>query len=324
MAWRDWWLFKKRGGGKAKKKPAGRGRSSRASSGRGMPWPRWRTVWAVSQWAIGLAAIVALAWGWRVAESELLADARQAAPVLQPDMVELENQPATYQAWLVGDLKRLVIDAATPHPPRSRARLAAVHEAMSNTGWAASVRRVRLREGGGLIVEATWREAAAAVETYDGYRLVDVQGVRLPGLYERVDGLAEQGVPVIVGVASPAPEIGEVWPEREGDLSAGLALVGLVQPQPFASEVSAYDVSGRDDAGRVQLILRTTTGGLVHWGLAPGREQSIDVDAATKLERLASLVRSEGSIDAGGRRVEVFGPATAVFDRPGSSAESAD
>ena len=94
---------------------------------------------------------------------------------------------------------------------------------------------------------------------------------------------------------------------------AGLRLAALIEGEPYADQVVAYDVSDRDALGRLRLRLLTEAG-MVRWGLPPGDERGLEPDSETKRRWLSSVDRRRGSIDAGGRIVDVNGAAVYVYD----------
>jgi len=185
--------------------------------------------------------------------------------------------------------------------------------------WIERVDRVQRLPGGRLWISAQFRQPVAVVEKPDGYRLVTEQGVRLPGLYV-ADQLAEVALPVIVGASSAVPHEGRVWQGK--DMKAGLSLVRWLGQQPYWGQVRAIDVSGRDSRGRIHLVLRTQHGS-VRWGLPPGTEKTIEPNAVTKAAWLADVYHQRGAIDAGGNRVDVFGPAVFIHPAAQSPAVSA-
>ena len=59
---------------------------------------------------------------------------------------------------------------------------------------------------------------------------------------------------------------------------------------------------------------------MIRWGLPPGDEQTIEPDASVKKQWLANVYKTyRGSVDAGGKVVDVYG--AAVFVHPNRDAE---
>lgn len=253
----------------------------------------------------GLASVGALALGLWWAERELAGyhAARAEAPGAGDVEVELADRPA----WMSGAVERRLTattaEWAAASWTRGRGlRLAAM--ALAEEPWVESVRAVRRASDGRVVIEALYRRPVALVRGEDAYRLVDAAGVRLPGLYaasqtERV------GLPIVVGCVERPPAPGDAWQSEA--LRGGLALIAWVSGEAYADDVVAFDVGGRDARGRARLVLRTTGGGRVTWGLPPGSERAVEPVAERKLEAVRHVYEKFGSIDAGGKAVDVTG-----------------
>jgi hypothetical protein len=118
-------------------------------------------------------------------------------------------------------------------------------------------------------------------------------------------------LPVIMGVQSPATEPGNVWPGD--DLADALSLVKVLRDQPFFHQITVIDVTDRDAQHRARLTLFSSHL-QIKWGLAPGLGEPIERDTATKLQRLARVLRTQQTIANGGPPpiVEIFGPTALV------------
>jgi hypothetical protein len=100
-------------------------------------------------------------------------------------------------------------------------------------------------------------------------------------------------------VGQPPPAPGAAW---EGDdLRSGLAVIGAVEAQPFASQITAVLVGnfdGRTDPRRSHLELATDqAGGRIRWGSAPGSELEENT-VGQKLAILLENFRQTGRVDA--------------------------
>ena len=259
--------------------------------------------------ALGLVAmLVGVAVGWRYAERSLkhyTATTSRAARVAPAGVILAHEPPG--MSLLLGELKETVARQIGADPLRNDG-LRRAAEVLARNPWVERVHEVRRRGDGKILVSARIRQPVAVVKGVDGYHMVDAKGVRLPGLYlehqlESLDRL------VIVGVALQPGEAGEVWPGE--DLQAGLALIPWLVDAPYVKQIRAVDVSQRDTRGRVRLILHTDRG-MVRWGLAPGVDQAVELDVVGKLRRLEQLHTQKGSIDAGGKIVDIYGPAIFV------------
>jgi hypothetical protein len=289
-------------------------------------WDPRRTLRGLRYLGIAVAVGVSI-FGWSSAESYLAryATARAEVPA-SGDRVILMDAPLWMNQVWQDDLRRLVAaqvdrsvrlsDHGSVLDNQDLQRAAFV---LSQNPWVRQVHRIERYGGGRVRVWALYREPVAVVEGRDGYHLVDAQAVRLPGLYLRHQ-LAQLTLPLIVGVASAPSHEGAVW--AGGDLIAGLSLVRCLGEQPYIDQIRNIDVSGRDSHGRVHLVLHTDAG-VVRWGLSPVEEQSIEPSGATKAMWLAEVYRQRGRIDAGGKIVDLFGPAVFVhqptYDTPGAA-----
>lgn len=283
-----------------KKKQSTRGKRSAA------PPPSQRR----KQLLMGLVVIIALAglaWGWIAAERYLKNYITQTrGQAVQPDQVVLVDQPAWMSETVSAELRSLVSQqmSGQPFDPASLSRVAQV---LTQVPWVQTVKQVSRRPNGQIAVEAVYRQPVAVVEGRDGYHLVDAQAIRLPGLYQR-EQVASLPVPLVVGVKSaPPPQPGMVW--RGSDVQAGLALSQLLNDQPFADQILAFDVTGRDAQGRVRLAL-ITEAGRVEWGYPPGKEMTMEPTPQVKTQRLmwiANQPASRGKIDGGGKHLDISG-----------------
>jgi hypothetical protein len=276
------------------------------------PWDPKRTLAGLK--ALGVFALaVGLVIGWRYSERYLLeyARQRQAAPVTA-DQVELVDAPA----WMNQDIREQVRSVAAAHidpDPMDGKSLRRAAEALRDDPWVREVIQVARRSGGRVLVSARYRMPVAVIQGRDGYHLVDIQGVCLPGLYTlpQVDRL---GLVLVTGVSSAPPaNAGEVWPGE--DVRAGLALVRLLADEPYVDKIRSFDVGQRDERGRLRLVLHTADG-TVRWGLPPGQEHAIEPDAQVKLGWLRQLAQRDGALSTGGQIIDIYGPAVPGVRQP--------
>lgn len=284
-----------------KNKSKGKAKSSRGSANAGMGR---RLIW---QLLVVVVVIAAAAAGWYYAEDALRHYVRDTRTTqLSPDDIVLDEQPGWMTPAVAEELKQRV-SLQLVSDPLDGTSLQQAAAVLAEAPWVRQVHQVRRLSDGTVLVQADYRQPVAVVEARDGYHLVDDQAVKLPGLYAR-EQLEHLPLPRIVGVASAPPaDAGRQWAGR--DVLAGLELMSWLESQPFADQIEAYDVSGRDPQGRVRLSL-VTDGGEVIWGYPPGEERMVEVDAKTKLQRLhwiASQPMSQGRIDLNGRRLEIYG-----------------
>jgi len=295
-----------------------------AKSAKREKWDRQRTLQGV-KWLASAVILVALVAGWKYGQRDLVTYASQRGQLVSAETVELVNSPGWLHPDVQRDLKWLVAGHVTADPMDVTGLERAV-AALAGNPWVESVSRIE-RTRIGLRVHAAYREPAAAVmlprkrdnaddflRKTDRFYIVDVKGNRLPsdslGLRDeayRVEQLKEIGLPVIVGVSQPAPKAGELW--AGDDVQAGLSLSKLLRGEPYAGQIMAYDVAGRDRRNRVWLSLRTRSNGTVWWGLPPGQEKAIEPATKVKMQwltQISAMKEHRFSIDLGGKTVALY------------------
>lgn len=291
-----WFLSKK------KKKRAKPRRS--ASLMEPKAWDPKRTLAGLK--ALGLFALaIALVIGWRYGERYLLDYARQqhVEPV-GSEMIELVDAPAWMSEGIREQIRQTVAEPIDPDPLDGWSlRMAA--EALRHDPWVRDVNQVTRRTGGRVLVSARYRQPAAVIQARDGYHLVDAQGICLPGVYERHE-VQSLGLVLVMGVPDPPPaEAGAVWPGEE--VQAGLSLIRLLAAEPYMDKIRSFDVSQRDERGRLRLVLHTESG-TVRWGLPPGEEHAIEPDAAVKIGWLRQMAQRDSALSSGGQIIDIYGP----------------
>ena len=296
------------------------------------PWDPGRTLLALK--VVGsVAAVVLLAIGW-VRGQEVLgryvaSHHQQAVP--RP-VIELVDRPAWMSDAIAQDVRYAVAGEVTGDP-LDHAGLQRAAEALLLCPWVQgeAVQDVRIeRHGAAVHVAARYREPAALVMAPtrddrlrmlegrplmtdgDVFHLVDRDGVRLPPSY-RGDEAAVLGLPRVVRVRQPAPAVGQPWAGE--DVRGAIELARYIGGDPYFEQVKAIDAFEQDASGRLQLVLRTdlTRPSGAVWGPPPGSERPYDTDPQTKRLRLLNVYNDgRGSIDRGGKLVEVHGAATLV------------
>ena len=206
-------------------------------------------------------------------------------------------EPATWiNSDIRADLERTVLGKLTPDP-FDRDALAAAHAALAATGWLKDDLRLA-RDASGLVrVSGTWRVPAAAVRFENQDLLVTGTGELLPVKY-RPDA---SGYKVIVGASQRPPELGKLW--IGGDVQAGLQLLAALANTPGSQQIAAVDVS--EFGAARNLVLVTDLGNRILWG---GPIDLFNPGQATpnaKLQRLASLFREQGRVDAGRAMIDI-------------------
>jgi hypothetical protein len=256
--------------------------------------------------ALGVFALaVALVIGWRYGERYLLdyAKQRQDAPITA-EMVELVDAPAWMSEGIRDQVRQTASERIDPDPLDGKS-LRRAAEALEHDPWVREVIQVSRRTGGRVLVSARYRQPVAVIQGKDGYHLVDAQGVCMPGLYAMHE-VERLGLVMVLGVSTPPPaKAGEVWPGEE--VSAGLSLIRLLSAEPYMDKIRSFDVSQRDERGRLRLVLHTEDG-TVRWGLPPGEEHAIEPDAQVKLGWLRQLAQRDNALSSGGQIIDIYGP----------------
>ena len=243
--------------------------------------------------------------GWWLARGALWDYAgKHKSPPLQ---AELSDAPDWMNQLVREQLSATIVSRLSRDRFDGRELDRAVAELQQNP-WVERVHQVHRRRAGQVSLQATYRRPIAVVDSDNGFYRVDGQGVQLPGLFPqgRVRGL---DLPLIIGVAAQPPGAGRRWPGQ--DLIAALSLVEVLAGQPYADQIDAIDAHRRDRRGQPRLVLRTRHG-MVRWGLPPGQGEPTEPDTATKLRRLAQVHLELQAIDAGGKTVDIFGPAVFI------------
>ena len=290
-------------------------RSSRGSQPAGWDakWDPGRTLLGLKMLGGGAAAVL-LVIGWNAGEASLMHYAAQVrGGVVSADQVELVGAPGWMDPKLHEQLQAQVADAVMDDPLNRRG-LALSVELLQENPWVETVTQVRRRGEGHIRVEATYRMPAAVIAGRHGYHVVDRAGVLLEQNIDRAATRFSQ-LPLVTGVsAGPPAHPGDVWDGT--DIDAALTLEETLRREPYADQITAYDVSHRDLNGRLWLVLYTN-GPAVVWGLAPGRELSVEPEAPVKLGALRDWAYTHNSrIDTGAQVVWVYTGTAQTDARP--------
>ena len=306
-----WFLTRSKTGMK-KRKPRRRGGSARPR-----PWNPQRTLIALEIFGL-LVLIAGLASAWQVGEKWLADYAEQRRPFdVWVDHVRLHDAPPWMTAPVRQQIAERVAGVIKPDAMQGES-LEHAAAALAEDPWVANVKQIRRLGDGRIIIEADYREPVAVVETAIGYILVDIAGVRLPGVYLR-EQVGQLHLPMIAGVdAAPPDQPGRQWTGE--DLRAALALVELLSAEPYADQVRTFDVR-KTDLGMLRLAMLTDEGEVM-WGYPPGHEQTIEPSWRVKVERLRRLYASYHTISAGRAVVEIYGAAVQAYGEASSAAQT--
>lgn len=256
-------------------------KSKKPAANKAQPWDPQVTL-ARLKVAAAIVAIALGAYGWYAAERRLdqyVAQRFGEKPTAA--RVQLVDAP-TWMSPALRDQLRSAAASELSADPLDQQSLEAAYAAVAASPWVRSLHSVRRLGDGRVALHAAYREPVALIEARDGYHLVDAEGVRLIGPYDRAQ-LDALGMPVVTGVRAGAPRAGARWPGE--DVAAGLSLVLLLADEPAAEQIVAYDVSSRGPGGRLNLLLQTR-GEPILWGMPPGQGQPIEPADSVKLRHL--------------------------------------
>ncbi len=197
-------------------------------------------------------------------------------------------------------LTALVREALVGARPLRREPLREASLAIASTGWVNDEPTARWTEDGRIVVSADWRVPAAAVLVDGEEVLVDWEGHVLPLAYPKGSSNQFQ----ISNTALPDPGVGERWDEPE--LRDALRLLRELRDRDLLAQVTGVDLGVGREHGI--LTLTTNSGAKIIWGGGPGRERPAEMPTDVKLDRLESLLRKTGRIDASMASVDVRGP----------------
>jgi len=296
-------------------KPKRRRRSSR--SRRKSHWDPQRTILGLKLLAIigGTAAILI---GW-VKLEQSLSNYQKTRYRHKIEIGDVELKPCPL--WMSPSVKeqlQLIVARWVSSDPMDQNSLSIAAGMLDQSPWVLKVSQLSRKVDGRIAVTATYRQPLALIASPAGLRLIDNEGVLLPGIYSH-GHLQLIDLPLITGVQSPAPdECGRLWSGDE--IQAAIALITLLGQESYANQITAYDVSSRDVNGLPRLTLYTNRG-MVRWGLPPGLEYPKEPDYAVKKLWLKQVAQTRGSIDAGGKIVDIYGQTIQIY-HPAAGSQS--
>ncbi len=197
-------------------------------------------------------------------------------------------------------LNALVRESLVGARPLSREPLQEASLAIASTGWVNGAPRARWTPEGTIVVRADWRVPAAAVLIDGEEVLVDWEGHVLPLSYPKGSSNQFQ----ISNTALPDPGVGRLWDEPE--LRDALRLLRELRDRDLLAQITGIDLGNGRDHGILKLM--TNSGATIVWGGGPGRERPAEMPTDVKLDRIESLLRKTGRIDASMASVDVRGP----------------
>lgn len=270
-------------------------------------WPVIRKSTLAIAWLACIAALI-IAWILGVPKLQAFASQRN---FVDPHRITISfiNPPM----WVKGDLSDSLMRTASMQlngDPLQRRDLADMRTALLETGWFDSIEQIRRVSEDQVEISAHFVTPYAIIRDDKGDHLVDVSGKLLPKNYQRG---ARTNFIAIAGAHFHRPQrSGMQW--EGADVTAGLKLVGLIEQQPWRSQVAEIDVSGYLKDGPIKL--RTDNQSTIVWGGPPGEEPALEVLAGGKLQRLNFLYekyqRIDGGQSGGGGELDITGEKAVV------------
>jgi len=254
---------------------------------------------------VGVALAGLLAWGVPKLRSRLLE--RSLAQAERSDSVDSGMHVVSYEtlpAWFDETRQQLVSSrvrsAVGDLSTIDQTRLSRARDAMLSTGWFEDIRQIRLADGGGFLVDASFHTPFAIIRHGEFDFLVTPEGRLMPMEWPAGHRPATPHYVALLGASSAAPAaVGERW--SGADVAAGLELARAIASESWYSKIAGIELSRV--ASENALILVTNDGGRLIWGRAPDDRSVAEVPTETKLRTIDYLFRTTGRVDAGGGRI---------------------
>ena len=156
-----------------------------------------------------------------------------------------------------------------------------------------------------LRIRFEYRKPHVAVRCENGYVLVDVDGVRLPGVY--AEPPASERSARVAGVGGRPPEPGKVWDAPA--LRAGMKMADYVDATPLLARLKVREINVANHGGRLdprlsEVTLATSSGVELAWGRTPDTARFGDPSPEEKLENLREVLAAYPDL-SGVRRVKI-------------------
>lgn len=254
-------------------------------------WPAWSNLKRGMLAAVWLIALAGLATAVTLGVPRLEA---HAAERVTPEFIDIEFMDAPQ--WFRGDLQSGLVRTIEPlltHDPFARESLVNIREALLDMGWFEEITQVRRTKNDRITIHAVYVEPFAVVRDREGDHLVDRQGRLLPRTFRA--GQANSFMAVVGSNFARPARPSMVW--EGADVAAGLALIAIVEAQPWHAQVVAIDVTDQLRGRPIRLI--TDRGSRIVWGSPPGDEGGLESLPVIKLQYLKQLHERFGHIDMG-------------------------
>lgn len=255
---------------------------------RNIEWASVKRGMKALAWLIGIGCVVGAAW-YGVPRLEAHAIENSQVQTIEINFVDPP-------AWVQGDLEEYLLRTIEPllvRDPFNRAMLQAVRRDLLNTGWFERIDQVRRVREDRIDVHGLFVDPYAVVRDEHGDHLVDTRGKLLPRTFSH--GQSDKFV-VLTGARFPRP--GRPGMQWEGaDIDAGLALLRLIEAEPWRHQAVEVNISGVIRGEAIRLV--TDRGTRIIWGSRPGEESTLEAPYERKLYYLGHFFREYGHIDTG-------------------------
>lgn len=216
--------------------------------------------------------------------------------------LRFSDAPAWFDQKRRDELCRKVANAVGDGSTLDPARLAIAHDVLADCGWLRRVDQVSLEPNGGFLVDASFRIPFALVLHGTREHLVDTEGCRLPAEWELGQRSSNpHWITIVHARSGPPGGSGARWEGR--DIEAALELLKLTSGRAWERQIAAIDLARFDEEG---LVLLTTSGGSLVWGVPPNTATTAEPTTQAKLVNLDHLFATTGHIDNGaGRTIDL-------------------
>lgn len=256
----------------------------------------------------GGALAVALGWHYGTQKLEAAIADEHAAPITAED-IRFSDKPTLMGVAELNQLRAELAGVIGESPLNGVGLKQAAERLEDRHDIVRVLRQVRRTPEGTVEIDLDFRVPAAVVRmrnertgelANDGYHVVDNLGYQMYGPKHMTE-VAHLGLPLVLGVSSkyrPRDNEGEhQWQGQE--LNAALSLIAELRKTPALDLIESIAVNDTDGRGRIRLWINTlvvpTRGAepepcRILWGLPPGQEKGIEIDADKKLRLLIQVL----------------------------------
>lgn len=183
--------------------------------------------------------------------------------------------------------------------------------------WVRRLHRLSRSYPNGLELDVEFRRPYVAVRHGDGYVLLDREGVRLPGRFERPP--SRLALPAVTGVMMSPPAPGLPWTSPE--IAAAFEMLRLIENSLMQGlPIVTMDISNLDRRLRPagsEVVLRMSQGWEIHWGAPPSAAAAPwEAPVADKLAALHQALKRRPNSPGGAIYLANPGGAFVVGEEP--------